>query len=353
MIREVLTLDELERLGSEQAAALLLVRQDSGGDDRDEAVFDEWLAASPAHADAWTRACTAWAAFDVPADDEDTHALRDMARSAPAQVANESSPARSRWGFAIAASVAVLAATGGAMLLNRQGGTAPSGTAGTQVATVEPAKLMLATARGEHRSFQLADASTVILNTNSVVAVGFRPGGERRLELVRGQAFFKVAHDTTRPFTVEVDGQTVTALGTQFEVRADTATLRVVLVEGRVSVAPANGLPVVMRAGQQLLAGPQGVAVSNADLTAVDDWQRGVVTFKGATLSAAVTELNRYSSAQLKVDDPRVARLTVSGVFKTNDAGRFARTIAEIYPVRVVPAVDGTLRLVPAGTNVG
>lgn len=340
MIREVLTLDHLDRLGSDAAAALLLVRQDAGDDGGDEAVFDEWLAADPAHADAWVRACSSWTAFDG-ADEGDLRPFRDVG-------VPEERRARPRWGFAIAASVAVIAATGGAVLLNRDGGTAPGGTAGTQVAAVDPAKLMLTTAKGEHRSFQLADTSTVTLNTDSAVAVAFRPGGERRLELIRGQAFFKVARDKARPFVVAADGQTVTALGTQFEVRAEAATLRVVLVEGRVSVAPARGAPVVMRAGQQLVAGPQGVSLSAADVAAVSDWQRGIVTFKGTTLAAAVTELNRYSRTQLKVDDPRLARLTVSGVFQTNDASRFARTIAEIYPVRVVAGGGDTLRIVAA-----
>lgn len=342
MIREVLTLDQLEKLGSDEAAALLLVRQDAAGDDHDEAVFDDWLAADPAHADAWVRACNAWTAFDG-ADSTDLRPLREVPE-APAE-----RQSRPRWGFAIAASVALIAATGGAMLLKRQGGTASGGTAGTQVAAVGPARLMLTTAKGEQRSFRLADASTVTLNTDSVVAVAFRPGGERRLELVRGQAFFKVAPDKTRPFVVAAAGQAVTALGTQFEVRTEPATLRVVLVEGRVSVAPAQGKPVVMRPGQQLLAGQQGVTLSAADVAAVGDWQRGIVTFRGTTLAAAVTELNRYSRAQLRVDDPRLARLTVSGVFQTNDAGRFARTIAEIYPVRVVAAGGDTLRIVPAG----
>jgi transmembrane sensor len=345
MIREVLTLDHLKRLGADGAAALLLVRQDAAGDDPDEAMFDEWLAADPAHADAWARACDAWTAFDG-AGAADLEVFRQSEEP-------EEPQARARWGFAIAASVAVIAATGGTMLLDRQGGPEPGSAAGIQVAAVDAAKRMLTTARGEHRSLRLADASTVTLNTDSAVAVAFKPGGERRLELVRGQAFFKVAQDKTRPFLVSANGQTVTALGTQFEVRADASTLRVVLVEGRVSVAPARGAPVVMRPGQQLLAGPQGVTVSVADVAAVGDWQRGVVTFKGTTLAAAVTELNRYSTSQLKVDDPGIARLTVSGVFQTNDARRFARTIAEIYPVRVVPAGDRHAAARAAGGDAG
>ena len=340
MIREVLTLDRLDRMGTGEAAALLLVRRNA--DDyagADEAVLDEWLSADPEHFEAWARAASACAHFDMPDDNAVLNDMREAARNASATP--------TRWRFAIAASVAVIAATGGALLLDRQGGTG-SAAPGTQIASADPARLMLATTKGEHRSFQLADASTVILNTDSAVAVAFRPRGERRLELIRGQAFFKVAHDKTRPFVVAVDGRTVTALGTQFEVRAEPSRVRVVLVEGRVSVTRSGGAPVVMHAGQQLVATSGGVTLSSADVSAVDDWQRGVVTFKNTTLAAAATELNRYSRSQLAVSDPRLARLTVSGVFQTSDARRFARTIEQIYPVRVVAGTDDTLQIVSA-----
>lgn len=341
MIREVLTLDALQKLDADEAAALLLVRQDSGDHGHDEAIFDEWLFADPANANAWMRACNAWTALDGANAAE----LSELRVVRPAEAS-----ARPRWRFAIAASVAVLAAVGGTMLLNRDG-SGSGGSADTQVAVGEPG-LMFATAKGEHRSFQLADASTVTLNTDSRVAVAFR-GGERRLELIRGQAFFAVAHDKSRPFVVAVDGRTVTALGTRFEIRAEPASVRVVLVEGKVAVTRERGPPVVMRPGQQLLAGPRGVTVSAADVSAVDDWQRGIVTFKETTLAAAAAELNRYSRAQLKVDDPRIAGLTVSGVFQTSDARRFARTIAQIHPVRVEADGVDTLRIVPATAGRG
>lgn len=336
MIREVLTFEHLQRLGADEAATLLLIRQDAGDDGHDEAVFDEWLA-DPANAAAWTRVCGAWASFDAANDDMQVRDLREAVRV---------EPARARWGYAIAASIAVIAAVGGTLVVTRADGPAVSGSE-TQVASAGSERLMLTSAKGERRSFQLADASSVTLNTDSAVAVAFRPGGERRLELIRGQAFFKVTHDKTRPFVVAVDGSTVTALGTAFEVRAGRGATRVVLVEGRVRVGPAGAAPVELHAGQQLLTGPHGITVSDADIGAVDDWQRGVVTFKNTTLTAAAAELNRYSATQL-IADPKVAQLTVSGVFRTDDARRFALTVEAILPVRVVASGERELRITPA-----
>lgn len=349
MIRGVLSLDQLQRMDADEAAALLLVRQDAGDDGHDEAVFDAWLAADPAHAEAWTRACSVWSCFDAADASAELSELRQAAGIAPPAPVQHNSRRPARWGFAMAASVAIIAATGGAFLLGRQGGVGPAGSGEAQVAGVEAGGLQFATAKGEHRRFELADTSVVTLNTDSAIRVAFAPGGERRIDLLRGQAFFKVAHDKSRPFVVAVDGREVTALGTAFEVRAARSAVRVILVEGRVSVSGAAAAPVIMRAGQQLLASASGaITVSSADVAAVDDWQRGIVTFKNTTLAAAATELNRYSAAQLSVDDPRIASLTVSGVFKTNDARRFARTIEQIYPVQVVANGRKDLRIVSA-----
>jgi transmembrane sensor len=75
-------------------------------------------------------------------------------------------------------------------------------------------------------------------------------------------------------------------------------------------------------------------------------WQQGYVTFDNETLVAAVAEINRYSSQQLIVRDPNVAALRVTGQFRRGDAERFGRTVAEIYPVRVVRRGPKALELV-------
>ena len=89
---------------------------------------------------------------------------------------------------------------------------------------------------GQMTVVRLEDGSRLSLNTDSRVRVRFTKG-ERHVELIRGQAFFEVAHDTTRPFLVSSGSTEVRAVGTQFDVRADGSNLvRVVLAEGRVAV---------------------------------------------------------------------------------------------------------------------
>ena len=82
----------------------------------------------------------------------------------------------------------------------------------------------------------LADGSVVELNRGAVVTERFTPD-ERRVQLVRGEAHFKVAKDLSRPFVVEVAGIAVRAVGTALNVRLDSAAVDILVTEGQVSVA--------------------------------------------------------------------------------------------------------------------
>ncbi|HLY51574.1 MAG TPA: FecR domain-containing protein, partial [Steroidobacteraceae bacterium] len=73
------------------------------------------------------------------------------------------------------------------------------------------------TATGEQRTFELEDGSVVYLNTHSRIAIRLA-ADQREVRLLRGEALFRVHHDTNRPFRVYTDDAMVQAVGTQFDV---------------------------------------------------------------------------------------------------------------------------------------
>ena len=327
MLRSVLNLEQLLAMTPDDAAAFWLVRQDGGDDSHDDVLFQEWLDADPAHGFAWADACSLWEGLGQ-ADQADLDALREAASAERS--------GRNRWGMAAAASIALVVAASGALFF--RSGDVPSGP------TVVAARSQtFASATGQRRTITLPDKSMVTLNTDTAIAVAYVPGG-RHVQLLRGQAFFAVAHDPGRPFVVENAGRTVTDIGTRFEVRALGNATRVILVEGRVRVAaPIVGETkiVELEAGQQLDADARTVSVSAANPTIVADWQQGLVTFHDTTLSDAVAELNRYATGKpLLIHDPKIAAIRISGAFHTDDLRKFARTIAEIYPVRIIETAN-------------
>src|SRR6202011_1589324 len=116
------------------------------------------------------------------------------------------------------------------------------------------------TAIGERAAVGLPDGSSIDLNTNSRVWVDYT---ERRrvIRLERGEAFFKVAHDTQRPFWVHAGDSWVRAVGTAFNVYLRPTGPVVTVSEGTVNVVSAGSNeappsdPVVTKAAASVTAG--------------------------------------------------------------------------------------------------
>jgi transmembrane sensor len=200
------------------------------------------------------------------------------------------------------------------------------------------------TQKGQTRRVDLADGSVVILNTQTRLDVELTRE-HRLLRLVSGQAFFNVAHDTARAFTVFAGPIRVTAVGTRFDVRVTRERANVVLLEGRVRIDPllhrglARLLPVLDRhyldSGQQLVARDGAdVSIGAADVEQSTSWQQGRLVFHGESLEEAVAEFNRYSVHQLAIADPALVHLPVSGVFSSAHPENFLAAISSFYSVQ-------------------
>src|ERR1700723_3618680 len=95
------------------------------------------------------------------------------------------------------------------------------------------------TAIGEQAAVALPDGSSFDLNTNSRIWVDYSQR-QRVIRLERGEAFFKVAHDTQRPFWVHAGDYWVRAVGTAFNVYIRPTGVEVTVSEGTVKVV-SNG----------------------------------------------------------------------------------------------------------------
>lgn len=194
---------------------------------------------------------------------------------------------------------------------------------------------------GQRAEVSLADGSTVMLNTDSELKVAFDEG-RRRVELVRGQAWFEVAKDPSRPFVVMAAGQEITALGTAFDVRIDRDRLEVMLVEGRVRVArpapegqaPQSAGGVVLLPQQMLVMREDDLAVRKlSDTSPVESWRNGFLVFDDQPLSEAVDEFNRYAARPIRVADSETGAIRISGAFKIGDDRAFLGALSAGFGV--------------------
>lgn len=330
----------------EIAADWLMREEDGQLGPEGVAARDAWLAEHPDHVAAYDTTRRAMGRLDVVAADPHILALRHAALAARPEVAGP------RWRIAAALAAAIVFAGGGATALRGDG--SPSAIVAAVDQVTHPAASVYRTAVGQRSTVTLPDGSVATLNTDSVVRVAY-DGKVRGVRLVRGQALFEVAHGNTRPFEVYAGDRVITAVGTVFDVRLQDDAVKVALVEGRVKVRssatpqPSLSQPaaqVMLAPGELLEARPaEPMHVQNADIVREISWRSGVLVFDETPLAEAVAELNRYSRDRLVIEDPAVAAFHVTGVFKTGDLNRFARTVEEILPVDLEDRSNGVIVL--------
>src|SRR5690606_33505376 len=91
------------------------------------------------------------------------------------------------------------------------------------------------TSVGEQRSITLEDGSVVELNSRSRLRAHFQDD-LRAIELLEGEAIFRVSKDPNRPFRVRTGATDIVAIGTAFNVKASESSTVVTVLEGRVRV---------------------------------------------------------------------------------------------------------------------
>ncbi len=195
---------------------------------------------------------------------------------------------------------------------------------------------------GAVSSVPIADGSTVTLNTNSLIRVAVSES-ERRIDLNRGEAFFDVAKDPTRPFVVVAGNRRVVAVGTKFSVRRDeagTGEIRVIVTEGRVRIEPIKGdaeaIPAELTAGAIARGSGESVLIQKRPLDEIEEtlsWRNGYLVFRDTPLADAVMEFNRYNNRRVVIDDPDLAQIPIGGNFRATNLDAFVRLLEEGFGV--------------------
>ncbi|PWK69820.1 FecR family protein [Aminobacter sp. AP02] len=288
----------------EEAAGWVARLQSSDATDQDRSDFRAWLTKDPAHLIAYEEFKGLWADLEhLPIARRRLHKLR---------------PARG----AVIANIAGLCLIAGlaAMFVH--------------LGLVDRLRADFYTTVGEVRNVTLEDGTLVSLNTDSAIAVRFA-GPERRVELLRGEAFFDVAKNPDRPFVVADDTMTAIAIGTRFAFRSSGVHGDVQVEEGAVEVR-SGAEHTVLKAGDMASLSEEGaLSVRRIDVANAVAWKDNKLVFSGAPLRDVLATLERYRYGSLLVLGEQAAMLRVSGVFDLDDTDKALRSLEQSLPVRL------------------
>jgi transmembrane sensor len=301
-----------------RAAVWIAQREREEWNGEDIAAFDAWLAESVAHRVAYWRLNAAW-----------SRTRRLAALRSPENNKSAEAVLRVRRIFArVAAGVVMIAAL----------------SAGLAFLLLKPHTQTFATTLGGQRTVRLADGSQIELNTDTVLRLAV-DAHSRTVWLDRGEAFFLVRHDASRPFTVISDNRSVTDLGTSFTVRRDAAALKIVVVQGRVlfDMAEPTRSPTLLVEGDIAIATASSLSVTKRTIRQLTDdtaWRRGELVFDRVTLGDAAAEFNRYNREKLVIVDEKVAQRTIGATFPIHDVEQFVDVTQDVLGLHAVKHGD-------------
>lgn len=192
---------------------------------------------------------------------------------------------------------------------------------------------------GEMPTIELADGTTIQLNAFSAISYRFT-AETRTVTLLRGQAFFQVAKDASRPFVVEANGGQTTALGTAFDIRLGQNSTEVTVTEHAVSVTPHTHAEPEVRVneGQQAVYDADGKVkdVRQADTHAVLAWRRGQLVVDNAPVADVVAEIDRHFAGRIIISNSDLAARRVSGTFTVTDTDSALALLRESLGLSVI-----------------
>ena len=274
--------------------------------------FEDWLSANPAHAVDWAemvRTCEVMG-LAMPVSPG-----RSRARQGKAAGMRPGKQRRRRLlpmlaAFAAAACFVLLFAPG---LVLRLEADQVTGTA-------------------EQRNVLLSDGSIVHLGPESAIAVSYN-ADRRQVNLLQGEAFFEVAHDAGRPFTVKAQNTGTTDIGTAFDIRLSERDTDIAVKQGLVRVdtlAASNPASARLAAGDWARVDATGRmergSISPEDIAS---WMRGQLIVKNQPAREVIDRLRPYYHGLILVEGDGLARQTLTGVYNLADPIGALRAVAQ------------------------
>lgn len=145
---------------------------------------------------------------------------------------------------------------------------------------------------------ELCDGTKVYLNSGTTLEFPSRFDGKVRSVILKGEAYFDVARNVSKPFVVEVDEMKVKVLGTSFNVKSyvDEPGVYTTLVEGSVAILRDGQPEKKIKPGEQAYynKGVGTLSIAEVDVKEFTSWKDGVFYFKDIALEEILRIVSRW-----------------------------------------------------------
>jgi ferric-dicitrate binding protein FerR (iron transport regulator) len=181
----------------------------------------------------------------------------------------------------------------------------------------------------------LPDGSIITLNKYSELKYAMNDDGKTRDVTLKGEAFFNVAPDKSKPFIISVNDVTVQVVGTSFNVKNTTEQTEVIVETGVVEVAKHDNSVTLTRDEKATVA-------ANSDELVKDDKTDDLYNYyrtkefvcNNTPLWRLVDVLNEAYRVNIVITDPRLRNLPLTATFTDEPVENILAVVAETLHIK-------------------
>ncbi|MFC0772471.1 FecR family protein [Terrimonas alba] len=204
-----------------------------------------------------------------------------------------------------------------------------------QSKTKAPELISVASAN-EVKKDTLPDGSVATLNKHSVLSYPSSFKGKTRKVVLKGEAFFNVVPDKTKPFIIDVNDVQVKVVGTSFNVRSVNGAAEVIVETGVVQVTK-NGVTVELRAGEQtsLVNADTSLQKRETEDKLYNYYVSKTFVCDNTPLWKLVEKLNEAYDARIRIEKESLRKLPLTVTFDQESLDTILDIISQTLMIKV------------------
>lgn len=169
----------------------------------------------------------------------------------------------------------------------------------------------------QQRQLTLADGSTIWINAGSKVEYPKQFDGKTREVYLRGEAYFDIKHDPSKPFIIHTGKVQTTVLGTAFNIKEDPNShqVTVTVTQGKVSVANGREVLGIVTPNQQISFNTTNhkYTLANVDAQKAIEWQKKDLYFDDISFADAAIKLGQRFKVKISFENEKISACRFTG----------------------------------------
>ncbi|MDN5205625.1 FecR domain-containing protein [Fulvivirgaceae bacterium BMA10] len=181
------------------------------------------------------------------------------------------------------------------------------------------------------KNFELSDGSVVWLNQRSSLEISSDFLKQKREVSLKGEAYFEITHDASKPFVVKGNHSTVTVLGTSFNYQSNDHN-QVHLISGQVKFSTGQE-EVSLSPGESAEAVSNTVVLNTFRSENFLSWKTGKLIFDQTKVSTVIKDLEKHFDVAFNLENKALNECTVTVTFQDESLEEVLESLAFILGI--------------------